>query len=140
MCPAGQLVVPGTGDDHERLRLIDTRDVVFRAIQKVVVAVANGVRGQLVRVRTRVGLGDREDHLGLARRHAREPPLTLVVAAVLRNQFPGDGTGDEQEQQWTAVGGGFLADQGELRHPGAAPAVLLREVDPDETAVTQCLP
>ena len=125
---------------HQRRGLVDPRDVVLRAAQHPAVAVARGRGGEAVGVGARVRLGDREDDLHLSVGQAREPLLAQLRRAELADHLGRDRRRDEQEQQRSASVRDLLADDRELDEPAAAPAVLLRDVDPDVARVAQRAP
>jgi len=136
----GDFVGPGAGHDHQRLRLVDTGDVVLGARNQPVVAVPAARGGQLVAVGTGTGLGDRENHLAGAVGHTGEPALLLLVVAEPGDHLSGDRGGHQEQQHRTALGGDLLADDGQLDQAAPAAAIRLGHVDADEPGPGQVVP
>jgi hypothetical protein len=108
--------------------MLDTRDVgLLPAHQEPVTAPLHGCR-EVVRVRARVGLGDREGDLCGARRDAAEPALLLLVRPVPSEDVSDDRRRDHDQEQRLAGCGDLLAHGGEPAHAEPAPAPLLGQV------------
>ena len=131
----------GPGDDEDGVGVVDAGDVVLLPAQHVV---ASPSRAAVV-----------------ASRWLLDPASGSVIAktillvplarpgsqrarcsgdAVGGDDLTGDGAGDEQQEQRGPVGRRLLADDGELGQPGAAPAVLLGQVDAEEAVVAEGVP
>ena len=124
--------VGGAADDEHRLRLVDAGDVDLLAGQDPVAAVAAGGGGDPVRVGAGVGFGDGERHRDRSVGDAGQPALLLLVGAELADDRAVDGGRHHHHQQRAAGRGHLLHHQRQLVHAGAAAAVLLGQVDPDE--------
>ena len=96
---AAALVLPGPGDDQQRLGLVHPGDVVLGAGQHPVLAVPGGGGRDPQGVGAGVRFGDREHHLGRAVGQAGQPPLALLLGAELGDHPGRDRRRDEQQQQ-----------------------------------------
>ena len=104
------------------------------------VAVGRRARGDVVRVRAGVGLGDRERDLRRARRDAAQPAVLLLLGAVAREDRARDRRRDDEQQQRAARGRELLADRGQLGHPAPAAAVLLGDVHAEVALLARARP
>ena len=127
--PARRFVGAGPGDDEDGLGLVDAGDVVLRAPQHPGVPVGRRGRGDPVRVRPRVGLGDAERHEQLAGGEAGEPPLPLGVVAEAGDDRGADRGGHREQEQRAAAGCELLADDRELADAHAAATERLGDGD-----------
>jgi hypothetical protein len=87
-----------------------------------------------------VGFGDAEGHRDRAVGDAGQPALLLLVRAVTGDDRAVDGGGDDHHQQTAAGRVELLADERELVHAGTATAVLLGEVEAEESGLARLVP
>src|SRR5690606_14647411 len=127
------------GDDQDLLRLVDTRDVILGAIQTVVGAVTHRRGLDVMRVRTGVGLGDGEGHLG-AVGQTRQKLFPLFVGAVTCDDRRANRRRNKHQQQRTTGGRHLFAHGGELRDTEPRPAVFLRDVYPEKSVFRELRP
>src|SRR6478752_447479 len=130
----------GAAHHEHRLRLVDTGDEHLLARQDPIAAVAPRGGGDAVGVGSGVGFGDGECHGGRAVGDAGQPALLLLLGAELADDRAVDCGGDDHHQQRRASGGHLLHYQRQLVHAGAAAAVLLGQVDPDEAEFACLVP
>ncbi len=128
---SGLGIAAGARHDKYRGCFVDPRDVGLRTAHAIDVAVARRGGRQVVRVRPRVGFGDREHHL-LAGREPGEPALLLRVGTEPRHHLSADPRRHEDEQERTPLRRQLLLHDRQLAHPPATAAVLLRQVHAEE--------
>jgi hypothetical protein len=137
---AGLLVGARSRDDDDAIGLVDGRRVDLLPLDAIDVAVERGGRREPVRVRSRVGLGDRERHPRLAGRHRRQPPLLLLGGSVRGEELAADRGRDDQQERGRAGRSELLADDRELRDPGTGASVFLRDVDAEVAVLRELGP
>ena len=124
-------------EERDDRRLASVRHPELDAVQHVAVALANGARGDGVRVRAGARLRERERRRDLARGQTRQKTPLLRLGA-RRDDRPAAGVLDEIDGRGRCARPGDLLD-GEAERQGAhvGPAVRLGDVEPHEPLVAE---